>query len=180
MKSVSAAVIATLIVNSAGAVHAQDVKIPVNVEALAARAVETVNVTLDGALLQLASRFLSSDDTGEKVAKDLIANLKGIYVRSFEFAEPGQYSEADVESLRAQLQAPTWSKMVSVSSKKDGENVDVFFKMVKDQIAGLVVIAAEPRELTFINIVGPIDLDALSSLGGQFGIPKIDLKGSQK
>jgi hypothetical protein len=52
--------------------------------------------------------------------------------------------------------------------------------MVKDQIAGMVVIADEPRELTSVNIVGPIDLDALSSPGGQFGILKIDLKESQK
>jgi hypothetical protein len=114
------------------------------------------------------------------MAKNLLSGLKGIYVRSFEFAAPGEYSEADVESLRSQLQAPTWSKMVSVRSKNDGENVDVFFKMEKDKIAGLVVIAAEPMELTFVNIVGPIDLDQLSRLGGQFGIAKIDLEGTQK
>lgn len=52
--------------------------------------------------------------------------------------------------------------------------------MDKGKIAGLVVIAAEPREFTIVNIVGPIDLDQLSSLGGQFGIPKVDLKGPQK
>ena len=52
--------------------------------------------------------------------------------------------------------------------------------MEKNQIAGLVVIAAQLKELTFVNIVGPIDLDQLSSLSGQFGIPKVDLKGGQK
>jgi hypothetical protein len=168
------------VLGAAGNVRAQDVKIPANIERLAARAVETVNVTVDGALLQLAGKFLSSDDPEQKMAKNLLSGLKGIYVRSFEFAAPGEYSEADVESLRSQLQAPTWSKMVSVRSKNDGENVDVFFKMEKDKIAGLVVIAAEPMELTFVNIVGPIDLDQLSRLGGQFGIPKIDLEGTQK
>ncbi|HVH29219.1 MAG TPA: DUF4252 domain-containing protein [Vicinamibacterales bacterium] len=180
MRSIITGVIATLIVASASDSRAQDITIPVNVERLAAKAVETVNVTVDGALLQLASKFLSSNDPEEKVAKNLIANLKGIYVRSFEFAEPDQYTEADVESLRSQLKAPTWSKMVSVTSKKDGENVEVFFKMVKEQIAGLVVIAAEPKELTFVNIVGPIDLATLSSLGGQFGIPKLDLEEQKK
>jgi uncharacterized protein DUF4252 len=181
MKIVTAGLFAaSLVLASATAVRAQDIKIPVNVERLAEKAVETVNVTLDGALLQLASKFLSSNDGEEKAVKELIANLKGIYVRSFEFAEPGQYTEADVESLRKQLTAPTWSRMVSVNSKKDGENVDVFSKMVQDKIAGLVVIAAEPRELTFINIVGSIDLKTLSSLGGQFGIPKIDVEESKK
>ncbi len=40
-------------------------------------------------------------------------------------------------------------------------------------ITGLVIIAAEPRELTIVNLVGPIDLDRLAGLQGQFGIPKI-------
>jgi hypothetical protein len=164
----------------ANAARGQDVKIPANVERLAAKAVETVNVTVDGALLQLAGKFLSSSDPDQVKIKTLIGNLKGIYVRSFEFANEGEYSPADVESLRSQVRSPEWSKMVAVSSKKGGDNVDVFFKMDKDKIAGLVVIAAEPKELTFVNIVGPIDLDQLSSLGGQFGIPKVDLKGPQK
>jgi hypothetical protein len=165
---------------SATAARGQDVKIPANIEKLATKAVETVNVTVDGALLQLAGKFLSSTDPDQKKIKTLIGNLKGIYVRSFEFANEGEYSTADVDSLRSQMRSPEWSKMVTVSSKKGGDNVDVFFKMVKDKIAGLVVIAAEPRELTVVNIVGPIDLDQLSSLGGQFGIPKVDLKGPEK
>ena len=164
----------------ATAARGQDVKIPANIERLAAKAVETVNVTVDGALLQLAGKFLSSTDPDQKKIKTLIGNLKGIYVRSFEFANEGEYSTADLDSLRSQLRSPEWSKMVTVSSKKGGDNVDVFFKMEKDKIAGLVVIAAEPKELTFVNIVGPIDLDQLSSLGGQFGIPKVDLKGPEK
>lgn len=160
---------------AANAVHAQDVKIPVNIERLADKAVETVNVTVDGALLQLAARFLS-DDSEQKTAKELISNLKGIYVRTFEFAKPGAYTEADVESLRSQLKAPLWSRMASVRSTKDNENVDVFFKMEANKITGVVVIAAKPTELTFVNIDGPIDIDQLATLGGQFGIPKLEGK----
>jgi hypothetical protein len=157
------------------AVRAQDVTIPVNVERLAAKAVETVSVTLDGALLQLAAKFLSSTDREQSAVKSLISNLKGIYVRSFKFAGPGEYSDADVESLRSQLKAPQWSRTASVRSQRHGEDIDVFFKMEQDKIAGLVVIAAQSRELTFVNIAGPIDLDQLAALSGQFGIPKMDL-----
>ena len=165
---------------AAAAAAAQDVTIPVNIEKLAARAVDSVNVTVDGALLQLAGKFLSPTDPDQAAVKSLISKLKGIYVRSFQFANVGEYSEADVESVRSQMRAPVWSKMVTVRSMNSGENVDVFFKMEKDQIAGLVVIAAEPKELTVVNIVGPIDLEQLSSLSGQFGIPKVDLKGAPK
>jgi hypothetical protein len=163
-----------------GAARAQDVKIPVNIEKLAAKAVETVNVTVDGALLELAGRFLSADDPDQKQIKDLIANLKGIYVRSFKFANAGEYSDVDVESMRSQLRSSDWSKIVNVTSRNGGDNVDVAYKMDKGKIAGLVVIAAEAKELTIVNIVGPIDLNQLSSLSGQFGIPKVDLKAPEK
>jgi hypothetical protein len=184
---IAVVIFALLMPGASSAAGPQDVKIPANVEKLAAKAVETVNVSVDGALLQLAGKFLSSNDPEQKQMKMLIGNLKGIYVRSFEFASEGEYSEADLESLRSQLRGPEWSKMVTVTSRKGGDNVDVFFKMDKDKvdrlndrIAGLVVIAAQAKELTIVNIVGPIDLDQLSSLGGQFGIPKVDLKGTEK
>ena len=162
------------------AARGQDVKIPANVERLTAKAVETVNVTVDGALLQLAGKFLSSTDPDQKQIKTLLGGLKGIYVRSFKFENEGEYSEADVESVRSQLRGQEWARIVNVTSKKGGDNVDVAYKMDKGKIAGLVVIAAEPKEFTIVNIVGPIDLDQLSSLGGQFGIPKVDLKAPEK
>jgi hypothetical protein len=172
-------VLTALLVVSAHAVQAQDVVIPRDIERLSAKAVNTVNVTLDGSLLQLGGRFLSASDPEQKIIKSLISSLKGIYVRSFEFAGPGQYSEADVESLRSQMKVPLWSKVVGVRSR-GGEDVDVFLKMEKDRIAGLVVIAAQATQLTFVNIVGPIDLEQLSSLGGQFGIPKLEVERPRK
>jgi len=180
MKTIIVLLTLILLPASAMAARGQDVKIPANVERLAAKAVETVNVTVDGALLQLAGKFLSSTDPDQKHIKTLLGNLKGIYVRSFKFENEGEYSEADVESVRSQLRGQEWARIVNVTSKKGGDNVDVAYKMDKGKIAGLVVIAAEPKEFTIVNIVGPIDLDQLSSLGGQFGIPKVDLKGPQK
>ena len=45
-----------------------------------------------------------------------------------------------------------------------------------EKIGGLVVLSAEPKELTVVNIVGPVDLDKLAALEGQFGIPDLDLE----
>ena len=180
MKTAFVILASMLLPATASAARAQDVKIPPNIERLAAKAVETVNVTVDGTLLQLAGKFLSSTDPDQQKIKTLIGNLKGIYVRSFKFENEGEYSDTDVESMRSQLRGQEWSRIVNVTSKKGGDNVDVAYKMDKGKIAGLVVIAAEPKEFTIVNIVGPIDLDQLSSLGGQFGIPKVDLKGPQK
>ena len=155
--------------------RAQDVTIPPNIERLGAKAADSVNVTVDGALLQLAAKFLSSRDPDHEIVKRLISRIKGVYVRQLTFDTPGQYSDVDLDPLRAQLNAPQWSRMASVRSQKKGENVEVYLRMDNQQIASVALIAANPTELTFVNIVGPIDLDALASLGGHFGIPRLDL-----
>jgi hypothetical protein len=82
--------------------------------------------------------------------------------------------------LRSQLRSPEWSRIVNVRSKADGENVDVFIRREGDQVGGLVVIAAEPRELTVVSIDGPIRPEDLAKLGGQMGVPRIDIGGQQK
>lgn len=162
------------------AARAQDIKIPLDVEKLSARAKETVEVTMDGPMLRWASKFLSADDPEEAKCAKLVANLKGIYVRSFEFDKEGAYSSSEVDALRSQFRSPVWSRVVGVRSERDGENVDVFFKLENDKMAGIVVIAAEPKELTFVNIVGPLEVDQLADLGGEFGIPKLDSKSAAK
>ena len=57
------------------------------------------------------------------------------------------------------------------------ENVEVYVRPNGDSVSGLVVLSAEPTELTIVNIVGPIDLDKLASLEGQFGIPRMSKGG---
>lgn len=164
------------LIASAAILRAQEVPIPASIEKLSATAKESVEVTMDGPMLRWASKFLSADDPDEEKAAKLIVNLKGIYVRSFEFDKDGAYSSAEVDSLRAQFHSPGWSKVVGVRSEHDGDNVDVFFKLENDKMAGIVIIAAEPRELTYVNIVGPLEIDQLADLGGEFGIPKLDRK----
>jgi Domain of unknown function (DUF4252) len=152
---------------------AQELKLPANLDRLAAKATEVVDVTLDANLLQLASRFLSDKDADDAKVKKLIGGLKGIYVRSFEFEKAGEYLDSDVEPLRAQLRSPAWSRIVGVRSQKSGENSEVYVKTENGKIGGLAILATEPKELTIVSIEGTIDPDQLSELGGHFGIPKI-------
>src|SRR5690349_18780727 len=155
---------------------AQEIRLPANLDKLAAKAEESVDVTLDGSMLRLAARFLSDRDHDQVKVKRLIAGLQGIYVRSFTFARDGEYNMADVDSLRAQAQSPTWARIVGVVSKRNHEDVDVYFKNTGDKLGGVLIIAAEPRELTVVNIVGTIDPEDLSDLGGEFHIPKLEIK----
>jgi hypothetical protein len=165
---------------AAPAVWPQEQKLNLDFGDLAAKAKETVEVTLDASMLQFASGFLSERKVEEAEAKKLISGLKGIIVRVFEFEKPGEYSMADVEKFRSQLRAPAWSRIVEVRSKADAENVDVFLKREGSQVNGLVVIAAEPKELAVVVIDGPIRPEDLAKLGGQMGIPRIDLGQQQK
>jgi hypothetical protein len=149
---------------------AEEFKIP-DLEKLAARAKETVDVSLDQSMLQLASGFLSKDDPDESKVKKLVAKLKGIYVRSFEFSKEGEYSASDVQAFRTQLKQPGWSRIVGVKSV-EGENTEIYVLKTGDQMGGLVVIAAEPKEFTIVHIDGPINPEDLAELSGHMGIPE--------
>jgi hypothetical protein len=138
---------------------------------LADRAEEVVDITLDATLLRAAAKFLSGKDADERNVREMIQGLRGIYVRSYEFAKEGEYDRNLVDRVKAQLGA-SWKPLVTVRSKKK-DNVNIFANMRGESIIGLVIIAAEPREFTVVNIEGPIDIEKLSSLEGQFGIPNM-------
>ena len=144
-----------------------------NLEPLSKKASEVVDVNLDGPLLKLASKFMTDEDDRE--ALGVIKNLKGIYVKSFTFEKAGDYSPADVESIRRQLQPPAWSRIVSARSKHDSENAEIYL-MTADggTVLGMAIICAEPTEFTVVNIVGPVDIDKLSQLEGKMGIPRFE------
>lgn len=142
---------------------------------LEAKASKTVDVSLDQSMLKFACQFLDQKDQDQAKAKKICSNMQGIYVHSFEFDKEGDYSEQDLNEVRASLKAPVWSRIVNVKSKKDGENVEVYFKKEGEKFTGLVVIATQPTSLTFVNIMGPIDPEDLAKLGGQFGIPEMEV-----
>jgi hypothetical protein len=140
---------------------------------LADRADEIVDVTLDAQMIRLAAKFLGNDGD-EREVRQMLSGLTGIYVRSFSFDKEGEYDRAVVDRLRSGLGA-NWKPLVTVRSKTK-ENVNIMADVRGEKIVGLVIIAAEPREFTVVNIVGDIDIDRLSKLEGEFGIPKFSKK----
>lgn len=141
---------------------------------LTARASETITVNLDEKLMQMAAKFLSGKEPDEVTIKELINGLKGIYVRSFEFEREGEYTAADLASIRTQLSAPAWSKIVNIMSKKEG-SLEVYLMSDTSKLGGLTILVSDPKELTIVNIIGPVDLEKLSRLEGKFGIPELDI-----
>jgi hypothetical protein len=151
-----------------------------NLDAIAKRAADTVDVTLDASLLQLAASFMTGGDADETAVRELLRGLKGIYVKSYEFDVDGAYSVADLEAVRAQLGRGSWTRLVSVTSSKERSSSEVYAWVDQGVTNGLAIVSAEPRELTIVNIVGRIDLEKLRHLEGQFGIPKVPSGGDKK
>ncbi len=147
---------------------------------LSPKAAESIEINLDSALLQVAAKFFSPKKPEEAAIKELIAGLKGVYVKVLEFDQAGAYSATDLEPLRAQLRAPGWSRIVGVRSQRDGENVEVYTWLEDGKITALAIIAAEPKELTVVNIIGLIELDKLSQLSEYLNLPRLELERADK
>ena len=146
---------------------------------LADKAVETVDITLDGDLLQMAAKFLNPRDPDQRTAHDIVSKLEGIYVRSYEFEKDGEYDLSIVARVRSQL-GPTWKRIVMVK-ERNRESTEIYVDTRGGDtktVRGLVIISAEPRELTFVNLVGPVDVDKITALEGEFGIPHFSKRRS--
>ncbi len=172
LKLMSIAIVAAVCV--AAPVYAQNARLQIDhLDRLFPKAVETIDVRIDGSLLLMASKFLRSDKADEAAVKEIVQALKGVYVKGVEFDKEGEYTEADVEAVRQQLAAPGWDRIVGVRSKRDGENVEVFLMINNDAvIEGIGVLISDPKQIMVVNVVGPLDPDKINNLRGQFGIPK--------
>jgi len=168
-----------LIIGLAATTNAQDAKIQLaHLDHLAAKASESVDVNIDERLVQIAIKVFKDNDPDEAQIKKFVSGLKGIFVKSFEFDADNMFSTADIDSIRNQLREPAWARLVNVKSKRDA-NVEVYVMFTGTTVSGVTVISAEPRELTVVNIVGPVDLEKLAELEGKLGIPDLGIETSK-
>ena len=147
-----------------------------NLDHLASKASDSVDLSLNSSMLQFAGKFFDGKDPDEVKVKKLIGGIAGIYIKSFEFKNEGAYLPADLERVRSQLKAPEWSRIVGIKSSGESENIEVWVRNENGKVSGVAILASEPRQLTVVNLVGNIDLDSLADLGGHFGIPKMKKK----
>jgi hypothetical protein len=142
-------------------------------DALAAKAKETVNITLDRDTLQLASGFLgggSGDPARDAEVAAIVKGLDGIYIRVFSFEKEGMYSPKDIEPVLQQTRAPGWKSLMQV---RDGEERVEMWMHERSAGGGFLLVVTEPKELVIVNIAGDVDLKTLSRLQGRMGIPAI-------
>jgi len=159
------------------AAAAQDVNSlrPPGLDAYEAEAAQSVEVTLDARILQTAAKAIPDKGPDERAVKALLAGLKGVYVRALRFDREGAYRAADVDALRARFQSPEWSRVVGVRSRRYGGNVDVFVSASGSQLNGIGVVISSPKELIYVHVSGPVDLERLRAIEGRFRVPRLEL-----
>src|SRR6185312_1756936 len=116
-----------------------------NFGSLANKAAQTVDITLDQNLLSLAAGFLDSSKPDENEVKQLVAGLRGIYVRSYTFDKDYLYPTGDVDFVTRQLVQQGWQRLVQVHNVKEQTNVDIYLCATGSTAQGLAIIASKPR-----------------------------------
>ena len=148
-------------------------KLELKLDSLGAKASEKAEVDLDGSVLE-AARNMVPEDALKAVpqvgklklkgnAKDLLAAIKGIYVRNYEFAKPGEYSDKDLEPVRKQVGSGSgWSRIVNVKDKDD--NVEIYLLNQGDQVRGFLILACEPKEVAVVHVIGTLSAEVVKEL----------------
>jgi hypothetical protein len=166
--------LACLLVPAVAAAQDARLKLP-EFKSLAGKATESVNISLSPWLLHMAGAFIDEKDPDSVETKHLLAGIKSVEIRSYQFATDFAYSAADIDSVRSQLTGPGWSQLMQVRHRDKSQDVDMYVLIENNVTKGFALIASQPREFTIINIVGSITIDDLPKLENHLhlNLPKI-------
>ena len=102
---------------------------------------------------------------GKNSGGDLARKMKFMVIHTYTYDKPGMYSMDDVEAYRKKLTDGTWSCSIHVRDK-DG-STDICTRAGADhESSEMVILTAEPKELTFIHMSGNMSLEDLGKMGG--------------
>ena len=129
--------------------------------------VDSVDLTLGPValgVLRILGSSGSRHDPDSAAEMKLLHGLHKVEVRSYEYATDHTYRQADLEALRSQLTGPGWQHIMQARDRGSDGDVDIYCALDNHTITRLVIIAAEPREFSLINIAGSIDPDQIGML----------------
>ncbi len=119
--------------------------VDLRLDSIASRASEKNEITLDGAMLANVLKKTK----GEGLTK--------VALRNYEFKKTGEYTSADLDSLRLQLtQSAGWKRVIDIKERE--ERVEVYAFEQGGPNSQLLIISMEPRELTVVHTVGAFNL----------------------
>jgi hypothetical protein len=149
----------------AGTCLAQQIDLK-SLDQFAAKAKSKTEINMDESMVKSAASFLSQEKEDEAAVKKSVKDLKGLYLRSYEFENNGLFKLEDLKPILDQIKGPNWTSFLR--NQEGDEQTEIWFHRTNGQIDGLLLVAAEPGEVTVINVVGATRLEDLSALG-EFG-----------
>jgi len=131
-------------------------------EKFAQGASEVTEINLDPSTMGMIGRGMLSlySPTGALANK-----MNFMVIHSYKYDKPGMYSMDDFEAYSKKLTDGTWNCSIHVRSKTG--STDICSRTAADHESNeMVILTAEPRELTFIHMSGKMSLNDLTRLSG--------------
>ena len=151
-----------------------------SLDKLAAKAKEVNKVSLTKDQLQSAMKLIpQNDDDDSETPKKLMHGLESVQVRNYEFAKAGEYTDADLDSVRAQMTKMRGCSAI-VDSKEEKEHSQIFMCSEGGKNTGLAVIDSEPKEISVVFVKGDMNFSDLGKLNGLMGVPRMGLNAEPK
>ncbi len=134
-------------------------------------------MNLDGEALEQGSRLLSIRNGVSNSVKSVLGRIKGIYRKTYRFAAGNPYEEDAVSNIRNQMTDDGWAPMIDVQNRQQNRGLTVYSFTSSDGSGpnGVTVISTDPGEVTVLNLVGDVDLEALADVGETLGMPAMNL-----
>lgn len=131
-------------------------------------ATDVTEVNLDKGMMAMAAKFMEKSDVE---AQQLMKKMDFVNVKAYQYAKAGGYRMGDLDQFRSRLDEAQWSHVVKERSAT--EATDVWIKADSEgQMSELLVIAAEPTELTFVHLKGRMSMEELTKAGANYGVPQ--------
>ena len=134
---------------------------------------DSVEINIQGTLLSIVSKIAQKS---EPEAAEILKNLTHVRVNVLKLNDKNRADvENRVKTMRAQLQAEKWERIVSVQEKK--QDVGVYVKTRgEESIEGIVVTVIDGgKEAVLINVVGDIKPEQLSTVADKLNIEPLKL-----
>jgi len=95
----------------------------------------------------------------------LAKKMKYMVIHTYTYDKPGMYNQDDVDAYRKKLEDGTWN--CSIHTKDRNGTTDICSRTSSDhESSEMVILTAEPKELTFIHMSGNMSLEELQQMHG--------------
>ena len=142
-----------------GYVDLSSIKVPTGAEA-----VQEIDLGPD----LLAAAFKSDEMTAgdARTMAEALEMVKSVRLISYEMTgENAVAARETVDQMQKKLESANWKRVVMMRDKEEYVVVSVLHG--PNYIQGLMVMAVEPDEATFVNIVGELNLSTMAQLAGE-------------